>query len=94
MTLGELNSKLNASLKKYIKDRKHIRTGKLYNSVSFQCSDTDTLHIHFSAMFYIQYLENRQFVDNYFETQEFNDIVAEYTVESLTKFIFTTDLQQ
>lgn len=94
MTLQELNSKLTTSLKKYIKDRKHIRTGKLYNSVDFNCTDTDTLYVHFSAMFYIQYLEHRQFVDNYFQTQEFNDIIADYTVNSLTRFIFTVDLQQ
>jgi hypothetical protein len=94
MTLNELNNNLNKSLKKYIKDRKHIRTGKLYNSINFQCSDTDTIHIHFSSMFYIQYLENRTFVDKYFASQEFNDIVAKYTVESMSRFIFTTDLQQ
>lgn len=94
MTIVDLNKELEQSLKKFIKVRKHIRTGALYNSVQFNCVDNGDLNIHFSSKFYIQYLEHRQFVDLYFSTQEFNDIVAKYTLGTLQNLIYSNDLQK
>lgn len=94
MSITDLNRELELSLKKFIRDRKHIRTGALYNSVQFSCNDTKDLNIHFSSKFYIQYLEHRQFVDLYFQSKDFNDIVAKYTIGTLQNLIYSNDLQK
>ncbi len=92
MTITDLNLELERSLKKFIKDRRHIRTGALYNSVDFDCRDEGDLKIHFSSKFYIQYLENRQFVDLYFQSQDFNNIVGKYTIGVLQNIIYSNQL--
>jgi hypothetical protein len=94
MTINELNKQLQKSLRKFIKDRKHIRTGALYNSVEFDCKDNKELNIHFSSKFYIQYLENRKFVDLYFSSDDFNDIITNYTIGTLTDLIYSNDLKK
>ena len=77
-SVQQLNSELEIALKKYILERDHIRTGALYKSVRFNCSDSGELLIRYSAKFYIQYLEHRQFVDDFFKLQSTTDILSNY----------------
>jgi hypothetical protein len=92
MTISQLNIELERSLKKFIKDRKHIITGNLYRSVKFACVDNGDLNVHFSSLFYIQYLEHREFINTYFKSQEFNDIVAKYSIGTLQDLIYSSDM--
>jgi len=78
MTIQELNSQLTQALKNYIKTSKHYKTGSLYNSINFLCTDVGGLKIKFKTNDYITELENGDFVSSFFELNSTIDIITEY----------------
>lgn len=81
--ISVLNNELKEALKKYTLERDHYITGALYKSIKFNCSDSNGLVIRYSAKFYIQYLEHRQFVDDFFKLQSTLDIIGNYVAFSI-----------
>jgi len=85
-TIPQLNNELKTALKKYILERKHIRTGALYKSVGFECNENNgELTINYTAKFYIQYLENREFVNDFFQLNSTNNILSGYVVSMIER---------
>ena len=82
--ITQLNNELKEALKKYTLERDHYITGALYKSIKFNCQDNDNgLTIRYAAKFYIQYLEHRQFVDDFFKLQSTLDIIGNYVAFSI-----------
>lgn len=82
MTLQELNNELTKALKSYIKST-HYKSGALYNSIKFNCTDKDGLKIKFNSMEYIYELDNGNFVNNFFELDSTINIITEYLSDTL-----------
>jgi len=82
MTIGELNYQLTQALKTYVKSSNHNDTGRLYNSIQFKCTTTNGLTIKFDAMEYIHYLDDGDFINNFFEQSSILDLIATYLVDS------------
>lgn len=85
MTINELNSKLTNSLINYLNQLGHNETGALESSIDFNCSvgkDND-LSIALNTLEYIQYLDDGKFLDNYFDTQDFEDIIQSWYADNL-----------
>ena len=80
MTLNELNKQLTIALKNYIKTSHHNNTGKLYNSIKFNCTNNQTtgLKISFDAMEYIYYLDDGDFIANFFALNNTVSIITEF----------------
>jgi hypothetical protein len=80
MTINELNSKLNIALKNYIKTSKHYSSGKLFNSIKFKCTNNKTtgLQIKLSAMEYINYLDDGDFMTDFFALENVISIITEF----------------
>jgi len=78
MTLSDLNIGLTNLLKDYVKDTSHNETGTLYNSIRFECTDSNGLEIKLNAVEYIQYLDDGDFLKNFFELDSVGDLIAEY----------------
>ena len=82
--ISVLNNELRDALRKYTLERNHYITGALYKSIKFNCQDSGNgLVIRYSAKFYIQYLEHRQFVDDFFKLQSTLDIIGNYVAFSI-----------
>lgn len=81
--ITQLNNELKDALRKYILERDHYITGALYKSIKFDCRDNNELIIRYSAKFYIQYLEHRQFVDDFFLLPSTLNIIAGYAAYSI-----------
>lgn len=82
MTIAELNSKLDKALRAYIKKRKHILTGALYESVTYDCAwERDDLRIKFSSMYYIKFLEHGDFIQDFYNLSTTNDILSQFVAE-------------
>lgn len=84
MTLSELNNKLKNALKKYIRERDHIITGHLLNSIKFNSTYKDfDLQISFKSKFYIVYLEDGEFIDDFFSLTSTRDILEEFIADKI-----------
>jgi hypothetical protein len=84
MTLSELNNKLKNALKKYIRERDHVITGHLLNSIKFNSTYKDfDLKISFKSKFYIVYLEDGEFTDDFFNLQTTRDILEEFIADKI-----------
>lgn len=83
MTITQLNSKLTSSLKKYIKSKNFVDTGALYKSVRFKCTYTNQLNIKLNSLEYIQYIDNGELVNDFFNLDSTKEIVGEFLVSQL-----------
>ena len=88
MTITELNRRLDDNLRKYITDRDHVITGSLRDSVMFDCEITqDGFQMKFSSNFYIKFLEEGNFVDDFFQLQSTNDIITDFTISLINGYL-------
>ena len=88
MTIQELNQKLDVNLKRFITDRDHVVTGSMRKSVLFDCKMSDAgLSLDFTANFYIQYIEHRKFVPEFFELPSTLEIINTFLVEYIEEII-------
>jgi hypothetical protein len=89
MTKAQLENRLKILLKNYIKDRKHIDTGKLYRSIKFKVNDDPQLgtDITLSSEYYISYLEDGEFVPDFFSLKSVIDSIARYEADKIIKSI-------
>ena len=78
MTINDLNSRLTQALKNYIKTTSHSNTGRLYNSIKFTCTDAGELDIKFTAMDYVNYLDDGRFITNFLALPTTINIITEY----------------
>lgn len=85
MTINELNKELTDSLVNYLNQTGHNETGALESSIDFDCSiiGGNDLDISFNAKEYIHYLDDGKFLDNYFDTQDFEDIIQRWYADNL-----------
>lgn len=66
MTKQDLENKLTKQLKDFIKKRKHYDSGKLYNSIKVNITDTEnSVKLSFNAMEYIKYLDDGDFMKDF-----------------------------
>ena len=81
MSITELNKSLDKALRAYIKKRNHILTGALYKSVLFNCAFIDgELKLKFSSMYYIKFLEHGDFVNDFYNLDSTNSIIADFLI--------------
>lgn len=85
MTISQLNTSLADALKVYLRASKHNDTGKLYNSIKFNCTIDKGIDINLDAMEYIQYLDDGQFLEDFYNSKIVEDILSE--------FVITTDAE-
>jgi len=83
MTIQQLNNKLTALLKKYIKASNHVDSGNLYNSIEFNCSFNQELKISFKTAEYIKYLDDGEFLNGFFALEETKKLIGEFITSSL-----------
>jgi hypothetical protein len=83
MTVAQLNSKLTSSLKKFIKNEKFVDSGDLYKSIKFNCTYTNELNIKLNSKEYIQYLDNGDLLNNFFNLESTKNLVAEFLVSQI-----------
>ena len=83
MTLNELDMQLDKALRAYIKKRKHILTGAMYDSVAFECSDSGKLKVKLSAKYYIKFLEHGEFLSDFIHLPTTIDILKQYEIDKL-----------
>lgn len=83
MTITQLNNKLTSSLKKFIKTEKFVDSGDLYKSIKFNCTYTNELNISVKALEYIQYLDNGDLLNNFFNLESTKNLVAEFMVSQI-----------
>lgn len=82
MTISELNSKLKNALKRFIKNEGFVDSGKLINSISFNCKmNGEKLSIKFNAAEYINYLDDGKLISKFFEDNNTLDIIQEFYVD-------------
>jgi len=85
--LSKYNSILDQALRDFITERDHIDTGAMYASVRFDISSQqNTFNITLEAEHYIEYLDNYQFLNDFYElssTQLILDDIAEDFTDNL-----------
>jgi hypothetical protein len=87
MTIQELNSRLDNNLRKYIIERDHVITGSLRDSVMFDCKmNGDGFEIEFSSNFYIIFLEEGEFTNDFFELPSTLNIITEFTTDLINSY--------
>lgn len=80
MKLSELNNRLTISLQDFIKKENHYNTGTLSKSIRFTSTikpDGD-LDIKLKGKEYIQYLDDGKFLDNFYNSSDFLDIIYDW----------------
>lgn len=84
MTIQELNTKLTKELKSFIKNKGYVDSGKLLNSINFNCTFIDNeLNIKFNAMDYIKYLDNGELLNKFLATQTAIEAIQEFYASNL-----------
>jgi hypothetical protein len=91
MTIQELNTELTILLRSYIKLKKYIKTGKLYRSINFNCTERNggTVEIKLRSEDYILNLENGNLLNNFFNLKKVSELIVEYEVSKIEK-VFTS----
>jgi len=88
MTIQNLNIQLNELLKSYIKERGHYASGRLYNSINFQCTYIDSaFDIKLSSVEYINYLDDGQFLNKFYSKPEVESIFVSFLESELIKIL-------
>lgn len=80
MTQSEAEAKLTQELKSYIK-KTHYETGSLADSARVDINGLNDISV--VANDYIQYLDNGDFVDKFFDLDSVNAILEEYIVSEI-----------
>lgn len=94
MTIQELNVNLTDELKGFIRERDHIISGDLLNSIRFKCSYyKGVLRLKFDAMFYIKYLEDGEFVGEFFERSNTRTYIRDF-IAARSREDIMTDIEQ
>ena len=84
MTIQDLNNQLTINLKQYIKSEGFVDSGKLLNSINFNCTFIDNeLKIKFNAMDYIKYLDNGELLNKFLATQTAIEAIQEFYASNL-----------
>jgi hypothetical protein len=84
MTVADLNNDLTQAFKRFIQISNHKKTGRLYNSIKFTCTNVDhVLQIKFKAMEYVQYLEDGDFIDEFFDLNSTLTIIANFIASDM-----------
>lgn len=84
MTIQELNTKLTKELKSFIKNKGYVDSGKLLNSINFNCTFIDNeLKIKFNAMDYIKYLDNSELLNDFYELKIIKNLIQEFYTDNL-----------
>lgn len=79
MTTQDLNSRLEIALKDYLALNDFISTGNLYDSIKFNSTWIDEhLDINLSALEYIEYLDEGNLVDDFFNLENTLGIIADF----------------
>lgn len=85
MTIEDLNQKLDAAMRRFIKERNHILTGAMYRSVMFDCAETESgLSLRFSAMYYMKFLDYGEFINDFWELPSTLAIIEDYIADKIT----------
>lgn len=78
MTIQDFNTRMTQELKSFIKSEGYVSSGKLVNSIKFKSTFINNqLDIKFNAMDYINYLDDGNFIKNFFDQQKVFDIIQE-----------------
>lgn len=85
MTITELNDKLTMMMKQFISQRDHIDTGRMYKTTRFNCtySESGGLRIKYTAPYYIQYLDRKQFTNDFLDLPGVGDVIATFVAFQL-----------
>lgn len=84
MTLGEFNSRSTALMKAFIRERKHVRTGHLLNSIKFKSTFRNgELDVKYNSKFYIVYLEDGDFQYDFFKLPSYRNLYKEFIVSQV-----------
>lgn len=84
MTIQQLNNNLTQLLKKEIRAKKHVKSGKLLSSISFNCTDDNGgVRIKLETAEYILYLEDGKFWDNFVNSDDVAEEIATYIQDNL-----------
>lgn len=79
MTVTELNSKLTRELKAFIKQEGFYDSGTLYKSIKFNCTYRNLeLKIKFKSQEYVQYLDEGDFLNDFFKKDDVIDLLSEF----------------
>lgn len=66
-------------MKQFIVSRDHIDTGRMYKTTTFNCVlINDELKIRYSAPYYIQYLDEGRFVNDFLNIPLVTDTIATF----------------
>ena len=85
MTIEKLNSSLTSLLKSYIKKMGYVDSGKLLNSIDFNCVDNKSgFQVNLNAEDYILYLEKGELLNNFFELQSTIDLITQFQIDKIT----------
>lgn len=85
MTIQQLNDKLTKELIKFLQKKNHYNTGTLAKSIGFAStiSNKGELELKLNAKEYIQYLDDGDFLDEFFESNEFQSIMYDWYNDNL-----------
>lgn len=83
MTLQQLNTKLSANLRTYIRVLDHIDTGDLYKSIKFNCTYDTQLNIKLKSMSYIVYLDEGEFIYDFFKLDSTKKLINQFLTYQL-----------
>lgn len=86
MTIQQLNSKLTDALIRFLNKQGHNATGTLERSIDFSSeldSNDNLTNVNFNAKEYIQFLDDGEFLDDFFSTKEFKDIMIEWYQDNI-----------
>ena len=90
MSTQELEKKLTNELIRFIKSEGHVESGTLIKSISFQVTLSNfAVDIKLKAKEYIQYLDNGNLLDRFFEQKTVIQLIEEFysdMIEDLLEF--------
>ena len=83
MTIQDLSNRMTIALKEYISSSKHNKTGEMLNSI--QVTANDAFDFNINSVDYILYLDNGDFLPNFFQLDSTISIMEEYYTYDLQK---------
>lgn len=79
MTIDELNNELTELLQSYILSEQHYITGRMHDSIDFQCTyDNEYLDIQLESVDYLYFIEQGRFIDSFYELSSVESAMAEF----------------
>lgn len=84
MKIGDLNNKLDSYMKDYIRNEGYVDSGMLLKSIKFKSvEENNELIIKFDAEDYIQYLNDGNFINDFFSQNKVLELITEYRAEMI-----------